>query len=296
MPDLALQTSYYANAPIALVIGCGDMGMGCARVLGKRRPLLLVDIDGQRLETSVASLVAEGYIVSGRKCDITDQAGMEALAQHLSRGPGVSVLAHVAAVASAAIGWRKVMDVDLLGAHRVVDAVAPAMQPGGVAVLISSTGSYQCPVDARIESLLDAPLAPGFMDQLAETYGREPDFLEAYFMAKQGVNRLARRLALEWGPRQIRAVSVSPGLINTSMGRTSGEKIPLFDGKGSKRLVTRDEKAAREVPLGRQGSVLEVTDVVGFLASDTASFINGIDIPIDGGSTARLRSLGLIQR
>ncbi len=296
MPDSTGKHAYYAGAPIALVIGCGDMGMGCARVLGKRRPVLIADIDARRLTGSVETLLAEGYLAAGMECDITDQAGVEALARRLAGGPGVSVLAHVAAVAGAAIGWRKVMDVDLLGAHRVAGAVAPMMQPGGVAVLISSTGSYQCPVDTRIESLLDAPLQPRFMDLLAEAYGREPDFLEAYFMAKQGVNRLARRLALEWGPRQIRAVSVSPGLIDTSMGRTSGAKTPLFDGKGNKLLVTRDEKAAREVPMGRQGSVLEVTDVVGFLASEAASFVNGIDIPVDGGSTARLRSLGLIQR
>ncbi|MFV8817586.1 SDR family NAD(P)-dependent oxidoreductase [Haliea sp. E17] len=296
MPDTAHQPPYYSNAPVALVIGCGDMGVGCARVLGRRRPLLLADIDSQRLEASVASLADEGYLVSGTECDITDPASVRELAGQLSGVGGVEVLAHVAAVAGAAIGWRRVMEVDLLGAHRVADAVSPAMQPGGVAVLISSTGSYQCPVDARIESLLDAPLQPGFIDKLAEAFGREPDFLEAYFMAKQGINRLARRLALEWGPRQIRAVSVSPGLINTSMGRTSGAKTPLFDGQGNKHLVTRDVKAAREVPLGRQGSVLEIVDVVDFLASGAASFITGIDIPVDGGSTARLRSLGLISR
>jgi NAD(P)-dependent dehydrogenase (short-subunit alcohol dehydrogenase family) len=60
--------------------------------------------------------------------------------------------------------------------------------------------------------------------------------------------------------------------------------------------VTRCEKAAREVPLQRQGTVLEVTAVVGFLASDAASFVNGIDIPVDGGSTAMWRASGAIQR
>jgi len=136
----------------------------------------------------------------------------------------VHVLAHVAAVAGAAIGWRKLMEVDLLGAHLIADAVAPLMVPGGVAILISSTGSYQCPVDSRIEALLDTPFQTGFMEKLAEARGREPDFLEAYFMAKQRVNRVARRLALEWGSRQVRAVSVSPGLINTRMGRTDADQ------------------------------------------------------------------------
>ncbi len=296
MPDFTERAACYTEQPLALIVGCGDMGMGCARVLGKRRPLMLIDIDEQRLAVSTEALALEGYLVTGHRCDIADHGDVAALGERLSRGPGVGVLAHVAAVAGATIGWRRVMEVDLLGAHLVANAVAPAMAAGGVAVLISSTGSYQCPVDARIEALLDAPLQPGFMEELEKAFGREPDFLEAYFMAKQGVNRLARRLALDWGPRQVRAVSVSPGLINTSMGRTSGQKTPLFDGAGNKRLVTRGEKAALEVPLGRQGSVLEVTDVVAFLASDAASFINGIDVPVDGGSTARLRALGLIER
>ncbi len=296
MPENGEHNAFYAARPVSLIVGCGDMGMGCARVLGKRRPLLLVDIDEGRLASSLEALETEGYAVSGRQCDITDPGQVEVLGKELSAGPGVAVLAHVAAVAGAAISWRRVMEVDLIGAHLVANAIAPSMVSGGVAVLISSTGSYQCPVDTALESLLDDPLQAGFPDLLAEAFGREPDFLEAYFMAKQGVNRLARRLALEWGPRQIRAVSVSPGLIDTSMGRTSGKKTPLFDGEGNKRLVTRAEKATAEVPLRRQGTVLEITDVVGFLASDAASFINGIDIPIDGGSTARLRSLGLIQR
>lgn len=296
MPDYSERIPYFAESPVALIVGCGDMGMGCARVLGKRQPLLIIDIDGQRLADCTAALETEGYRATGRQCDITDREQLEALAGQLTAGPGVGVLAHVAAVAGEAIGWRRVMEVDLLGAHLVADALAPCMVRGGVAILISSTGSYQCPVDPAIEALLDAPFQPGFMDKLAVAFGREPDFLEAYFMAKQGVNRLARRLALEWGPREIRAVSVSPGLINSTMGRTSGQQTPLYESGRQRQLASRGEKAAREVPLGRQGSVLEVTDVVGFLASDAASFITGIDIPVDGGSTARLRSLGLIQR
>lgn len=296
MPNYVEQTAYFAESPVALVVGCGDMGVGCARVLGQRQPLLIIDIDAQRLDECVAALRTEGYVVTGRQCDITDPEQVRALAGHLSRGAGVRVLAHVAAVASASIGWRRVMEVDLFGAHLIADAVASHMVRGGVAILISSTGSYQCPVDPELESLLDDPLQAGFLDKLARAFGREPDFLEAYFMAKQGVNRLARRMALQWGPRQVRSVSVSPGLIDSTMGRTSGEKTPLFESGAQKALASRSEKAAREVPLGRQGSVLEVTAVVGFLASDAASFVTGIDIPIDGGSTARLRSLGLIRR
>ena len=75
--------------------------------------------------------------------------------------------------------------------------------------------------------------------------------------------------------------------------RVMRKLIPIF---GDARLVTRSEKACREVPLMRQGSVLEVTAVIGFLASDAASYVNGIDVPVDGGSTAKWRASGAIAR
>jgi NAD(P)-dependent dehydrogenase (short-subunit alcohol dehydrogenase family) len=178
----------------------------------------------------------------------------------------------------------------------VARTAEPHLVRGGVAIFISSTGSYRCPVDARIEALIDDPFQPNWLDKFPEVLGREPEFLPTYFMAKQGMNRLAERLALEWGEREIRSLSVSPGLINSTMGRTGGKALPVYDGSGDQRLVTRSEKAVREVPLLRQGSVLEVTAVVGFLASDAASFVNGIDVPVDGGSTAKWRSNGEIQR
>lgn len=296
MSASAERTAYYADAPVALVIGCGDMGMGCARALGQRAPLLLVDIDEDRLQQSVATLAHDGYTVAGQRCNIADPAQVRELGDRLAGGPGVRVLAHVAAVGNTPEGWRKIMAVDLIGPHLVTRAVGPHMVRGGVAILISSTGSYHCPRDPRIEQLLDAPLQPEFLPQLLEACGREPDFLEAYFMAKQGMNRLAQRLAIDWGGKEVRVVSVSPGLINSTMGRTGGAALPVYDGSGEHRPVSRSEKAAREVPLGRQGTLLEVIAVVEFLASDAASFINGIDIPVDGGSTARWRASGVITR
>jgi NAD(P)-dependent dehydrogenase (short-subunit alcohol dehydrogenase family) len=207
----------------------------------------------------------------------------------------VRVLAHVAAVGNAPGGWREVMSVDLIGAHRIARAVAPLMVRGGAIVLISSTGSRQSRRTPAIDCLLDEPFRPDFEDALIDAFGREPDFLEAYYMAKHGVNRLARKLAIDCGEMEVRAVSVSPGLIDSTMGRTGGARLPVYDG-GEKRLGSRAEKATLEVPLRRQGSLQEVVAVVDFIASDAASFVNGIDIPVDGGSTAFWRSRGVIER
>ena len=296
MSAIVERTSCLAEAPVALIVGCGDMGMGSARALGRRHPLVLTDIDERRLAGAVATLRHEGHVVSGMACDITSRSQVGALADHLAAGPGIKALIHVAAIGNNGAGWRTVLDVDLVGAALVADAMAPLMVRGGVAIFISSTGAQRCPRDDRLDALLDDPLHPELADRIQALAGRELNFLEAYFMAKRGMNRMAERLAIAWGPREVRALSVSPGLIDSTMGRTSGAVIPIYEADGSERLGTRPEKALIEVPLGRQGSVLDVIAAVDFLASDAACFINGIDLPVDGGGGAFWRARGPVAR
>lgn len=293
MAEYVEAAAYYADEPMVLVIGCGGLGMSIARALGKQAALMLVDVDGERLDQSVAALIQEGYAVRGHLCDITDLAQTRVLGEALSKGPGVRVLAHVAAVGMTIGDWRKMMAVDLLGAHLVAEAVGPHLVAGGVGIFISSLASYLPARDPALEALLDDPGQPGFLAALADLHGKEPDFDWTYNYAKLGVNRLVERLAIAWGPQRARALSVSPGMIDSPMARVEGATLPSHDGTEAR--VSRSEKA-REIPLGRQGSMLEVTSVVAFLASDGASFLNGVDIPVDGGHRAVWRRNGVIER
>ena len=93
----------------------------------------------------------------------------------------------------------------------------------------------------------------------------------AYAAAKGGVLTLTRGLAKNLGPKGIRVNCVSPGLINTT-----------FHDKFTKPEVRTNVAAAN--PLKREGKAAEVADLVVFLASDAASFINGDSIEINGGS------------
>jgi NAD(P)-dependent dehydrogenase (short-subunit alcohol dehydrogenase family) len=100
----------------------------------------------------------------------------------------------------------------------------------------------------------------------------------AYGLAKRGVQRLVQRAAVAWGVRGGRINSVSPGMIDTPMGRQEFEQQPLMQ-------VMLDM-----TPLGREGTADELADAVTFLLSDAATFVTGTDLLVDGGIVAALRT------
>jgi 3-oxoacyl-[acyl-carrier protein] reductase len=90
-----------------------------------------------------------------------------------------------------------------------------------------------------------------------------------YAASKAGVVGMARAMAREVGSRQITVNVVAPGLVDTDMTAALGEdRVALMTS---------------QVPLGRAGSADDVAGVVGFLASDAASYVTGAVIPVDGG-------------
>lgn len=95
-----------------------------------------------------------------------------------------------------------------------------------------------------------------------------------YVASKHAVIGLTRSTALEYATAGIRVNAVSPGAIQTDM-------IDRF-----KEFVTEEQLISFH-PLGRLGKAEEIADAVVFLAGDTASFITGVNLPVDGGFTAR---------
>jgi NAD(P)-dependent dehydrogenase (short-subunit alcohol dehydrogenase family) len=98
----------------------------------------------------------------------------------------------------------------------------------------------------------------------------------AYTASKHGVIGLTRTAALEVARSNIRINAVCPGVIQT----------PMID-----RVVHGDERIRREFqnqePMGRLGNPSEVADAVHWLASERASFVTGVSLPVDGGWLAQ---------
>jgi 2,4-dienoyl-CoA reductase [(3E)-enoyl-CoA-producing], peroxisomal len=99
--------------------------------------------------------------------------------------------------------------------------------------------------------------------------------------AKAGVDSLTRTLAVEWGPHRIRVNGIAPG--------------PIEGTEGVARLTSEKSRASllRTCPVGRMGTVDDIANAALYLASDAASYVNGVTLVVDGGLWLRsARMLG----
>jgi NAD(P)-dependent dehydrogenase (short-subunit alcohol dehydrogenase family) len=270
-------TNARPDLPLAVVVGAGGMGMAVARRLGRGYRLLIADRDEAHLARVVATMKVEGYDLRTCTCDVTDAEAVARLAAMAEEWGGFRALAHVVGLSPSMGDWRALMAVNWVGARLVESAFLPLASQGTAALFVSSLAAHVFwPTEERI-ALLEASLAPDFLDRLETAVGEDANSVIAYYDSKAALIRLCQRRAADWGRKGARILSLSPGLIATPMGALEFENRP----QKYTMLAT--------TPIKREGTMLEIADAVEFLLSDRASFISGIDLLVDGGLTAAMR-------
>ena len=142
--------------------------------------------------------------------------------------------------------FDKVMHANIGSVHRLCQLVIPGMADagGGAVIIVSSIGGI-----------------------------KGTDSLGAYAISKAADMQIARNLAVEWGPKNVRVNCIAPGLIRTDFARALWENPEIYDATVSK------------YPLRRIGEPDEIAGAAVMLASKAGSFTTGQTLVIDGGGT-----------
>jgi NAD(P)-dependent dehydrogenase (short-subunit alcohol dehydrogenase family) len=211
--------------------GGGGIGLACARALGAAgHRLLLGDVDAGRLDAAAHALEGEGRSVECVPCDVADPDAVRRLADASAGAGELACLVHTAGLSPAMADGARIFDVNLVGTARLLEAFLPLAGPGAAAVCIASQAGHLAASAAtpEIDAVLDEPLRSDFRERLAGMGPELATAAAAYALSKRGVIRLAARAAPAWGERGARIVSLSPGIIDTGMGRQEYDHQPVM--------------------------------------------------------------------
>ena len=239
---------------VVIVTGAGS-GMGEAtarRFADEGAQVVLVGRNRDKLERVAKSLPSEKAFI--KVADVSKWEEVQALVNDTVERLGkLDVLVNNAGVAvmgtlenTSLDDWHKVMSIDVDGVFHGCRAAMPHLIKSGGSIINVSSVS-----------------------------GLRGDWrMSAYNAAKGAVSNLTRSLALEFGSQGVRINAVCPSLTMSDMTAGMGDDKALM------------AKFAERIPMGRGAQPEEIADVIAFLASHDARFVNGVNLPVDGGLSA----------
>jgi NAD(P)-dependent dehydrogenase (short-subunit alcohol dehydrogenase family) len=261
------------NNKTALVTG-GSKGIGKAIAIALAEEEVNVIICG-RGEDALNEAAKEIEEISGNvlaiPCDLTKQSDVDQLvAAAIDRYKTIDILVNNAGIASgfddfeslSIEEWQHIFDVNLFGAVRITKAVIPFMKKTGFGRIIN----------------------------ISSESGMQPDsFMPHYNSSKAALINFTKSLSKAYAADGILVNTVSPAFILTPMLEN------LLIDNAEKQNISYDEALQQflkenrpHVEVRRPGTVDEVASAVVYLASNKASFINGMNLRVDGGSVASL--------
>ena len=260
--------------------GAGGMGLETAELVGRDHGVVLCDVRKDRLETAAATLKERGIVAEIVNCDVTDRRAVAGLFETASGLGRVTSVIHTAGVSPSMGDADYVMKTNALGTVNVNEVFYATAGEGSAIVNVASVAAHILPDE--VIPVAKFPLAledeDAFMNDMLSACDIAPTELRsgiAYAVSKSFVRWYSTSQAERFNGRGLRIVSVSPGSIDTEMGR-------LEEQAGAGAMV-----ADAAVP--RWGTPEEMAELLAFCASDKAGYLTGTDILNDGGVVASMR-------
>jgi NAD(P)-dependent dehydrogenase (short-subunit alcohol dehydrogenase family) len=267
------------NSVAVITGGAGGMGLAAAKIVGRTHRVMICDVSDERLDTASKELAQLGIACSTSVCDIADRRSVSDLVRTSTELGTIVAIVHAAGVSPSMGSAERIMRINAVGTVNVNESFLRAT-PGPFAIVnVASMAAHLLPgvLIPRRRFACALQDEDRFMSAMMSLCAIAPRRLRpglAYSISKSFVTWYSASQAGRFGRRGARILSVSPGSIDTAMGR-------LEEGKGSGAMAAHSA-------LHRFGTAEEVAELLAFCVSERAGYLTGVDILCDGGTVASM--------
>jgi NAD(P)-dependent dehydrogenase (short-subunit alcohol dehydrogenase family) len=256
------------------------MGLATAKIVGRDQTVVLCDVRSDRLEVAAAALRDLGLTPTVVNCDVTDRQAVVRLFDEAAGLGTIRSVIHAAGVSPSMGAADYVMRTNALGTVNVNEVFYDIATEGSAIVNVASMAAHMLPEEMIPTGQFPVALhdTDAFMTDMLKACDIVPEDARsgiAYALSKSFVKWYSSSQAERFNGRGLRVVSVSPGSVDTEMGR-------LEEQAGAGAMV-----ADAAVP--RWGTAEEMAELMAFCVSARAGYLTGTDILNDGGVIASIR-------